>query len=650
MKRPVVLATEARTAPSKPVPTPAAKARARAVEVFAHRIRRAIERAVKTRSFLLRLFHDHGFDPLKEPGAVEHMAERFTAHVESIVAAYNGPRRTRGAVLARLAEQWQFIDIPHSSMPDGPYAGERDYRRALWEHHGAEHVASEETRGETAGEFMLKLRCPSNVSLDDIAAVVARSNDPDAVVIERSIRDGRWFVAGSHDAPYVRGSLQLARANYRPLPEGGGIIADKALARALSSPFNPRHAVLIAWAEKSITEDQQRARFFPLPASKEARIPFEVMARGESYASGGRDLVRVKDHHGAFIRVAWDGRPRPEQLSLAFALRGAMEAHVFRAIVKELKGEGLRDYVILHRMAAAQGRTGRLFWTWEAHKQATSHEQRVRSSTKRDAEARDETIARIWRLATAELHVEVERHGKRAWKVIGEAPLVNVTGGVEQGGQIEGLELVLNPALYEGAMPEYLSGKDPYFTQIPEAVLRLPSLPFCLAVMLGFRFRYAHDTGGVVTLSGEDLHGYLEAARWRGHHRADATDTLHNALDAIARTWGDGCRCEPVEGGNYRITPSRAWVDAVVHDVPPELPPSRAKTPKNGAELIAWREARDLSQREAARELGVGIATIKRAELRPTEPLPRAFREVDWSVREPARPSIARELPDPSDD
>lgn len=645
MKRTVALATETRT-----VPTPAAKARARAVEVFAHRIRRAIERAVKTRSFLLQLFHDHGFDPLKEPGAVEHMAERFTAHVESIVAAYNGPKRTRGAVLARLAEQWQFIDIPRSSMPDGPYVGERDYRRALWEHHGAEHVAVEETRGETAGEFTPKLRCPSNVSLDDIAAVVARSHDPDAVVIERSIRDGRWFVAGSHDAPYVRGSFQLARTNYRPLPEGGGIVADKALARALSSPFNPRHAVLIAWAEKTITEDQRRARFFPLPASKEARIPFEVMARGESYAHEGRDLVRGNDQHGAVIRVAWDGKPRPEQLSLAFALRGAVQAHVFRAIVRELKGEGLRDYVILHRLAAEQGRTGRLFWTWEDHKRATSHEQRVRSSTKRDAEARDETIARIWRLAAAELHVEVERHGKRAWKVIGEAPLVNVTGGVEQGGQIEGLELVLNPALYEGARADGGEELRRYFTLLPEAVLRLPSLPFCLAVMLGFRFRYARDTGGVVTLSGEELHGYLEAAAWRVKNRADATETLHNALDAIARAWGDGCRCEPVEGGSYRITPPRAWVDAVVHEVPPELPPSRAKTPKNGLELIAWREARDLSQREAARVLGVGFRTLQRAEARENEPLPRAFREVDWSVREPARLSPTRELPDPSDD
>lgn len=406
----------------------------------------------------------------------------------------------------------------------------------------------------------------------------------------------------------------------------------------------------IALTLRDVKRDQRTARFFPLPATKEARVPFEVMARGESYADESRSLVRGKDRGEAVIRVVWDGKPRREQLSLAFALRGAVQTAVFRDILRELKGEGLRDYVILHRLAAEQGRTGRLFWTWEAHKRATAHERRVRAGNRRDDAARDETIARIWRLASAELHVEVERNGTRAWKVVGEAPLVNVTGGVEHGGRLEGLELVLNPALYEGARADGGEELRRYFTLLPEAVLRLPSLPFCLAVMLGFRFRYARDTGGLVALSGEELHGYLEAVRWRVKNRADATETLHNALDAIALAWGDGCRCEPVEGGVYRITPPRAWVDAVVHEVPPELPPTRAKTPKNGRELIAWREARDLSQRDAARVLGIGFRTLQRAEARMAEPLPRAFREVDWNAREPAQPTAARELPEPCDD
>ena len=644
MKRPVALATEA-TKPAHPTAT--AKSRALAVQVFARRIQRALEHSRSKTD--LYFFRGLAFDPLAEPGAIEAMAERFTAHVESIVAAYNVPRRRRGAVVERLAEHWRFItcDDAFVRKPDwteSTHESMRERAKAAWSEEAPQIIACAEHWAEKDGSIPSRMRWPSNVSLDDIRAVVARSSDPNAQAIARSLREGQWFMARSGDVDPGCG-FPLRPGTPHPIK---GTTQTHELWEALGSNFHPSRASLIAWAEKSITEEQRAARFFALPASKEARAPFEVMARGKSYAD--KECEREKDQGEAVIRVVWDGRPRPEQLSLAFAMRGEVQEHVFRAILRELKGEGLRDYVILHRLAAEHKRTGRFFWTWEAHKRATAHEQRVRASTKRDNEARDETIARIWRLSRADLRVLVELHGRRIWKRIGEAPLVNVTGGVEYGGRIEGLELVLNPALYEGATPEYLSGKDPYFTLLPEAVLRLPSLPFCLAVMLAFEFRSARDKGGVVTLSEEKLHSYLEAASWRDHHRADASRALRNALDAIARAWGDGCRCEPVEGGAYRITPPRAWVDAVVHDVPPELPPTRAKTPKNGRELIVWREACDLSQRDAARALGVGFRTLQRAEARTTEPLPRAFREVDWSVREPAPPTAGRELPAPSND
>ena len=391
-------------------------------------------------------------------------------------------------------------------------------------------------------------------------------------------------------------------------------------------------------------QDQRKARFFPLPAGQKARVPFEVMAQGGSYADESRELWRGRDDRGVVLRVVWDGKPRGEQLSLAFALRDVVQAGVFRDILRELKAEGLRDYVILHRMAAEQGRAGRLLWRWEDHKRATVHERRVSDGNKNDAAAREAVTNTIRRLARAELHAEVERNGARAWKVIGEAPLVNIVGGVARDGHLEGLELVLNPALYEGARADGSDDLQRYFTQLPEAVLSLPSLPFCLAVMLGFRFRYARDEGGAVALRADELHAFVDAAHWRSNHRADADATLRRAMVDVARAMGEGCTFEPVEGGSYRVTPPRAWVDAVVHEVPPELPPSRSKTPRNGAELLAWREARDLSQRDAAKALKVGFRTLQRAETRPDAPLPRSFHEVDWS----ALPPPAKGLPEPS--
>jgi hypothetical protein len=219
------------------------------------------------------------------------------------------------------------------------------------------------------------------------------------------------------------------------------------------------------------------------------------------------------------------------------------------------------------------------------------------------------------------------------------APLVFVAGGIEHNGDIEGLELALNPALYEGARADGGAELRRYFTQLPEAVLSLPSLPFALGVMLGFRWRYATDDGGAVRLSGEELHAYMDAARWRDKHKGAAAETLARALDAVAAAMGPGCRFDPVEGGGYVARPPHAWVDAVVHDVPPELPPSIAKAPRTGAELRAWREGGGLSQRDAARVLGVGVATVKRAESDGAMPLPRSFRRVSW-----ARP---RTLPGP---
>ena len=100
MKRTVDLSTE------KPAPMATAK-RALAVQVFARRIQRALEHSRNKTD--LYFFRGLAFDPLAEPGAIEATAERFTAHVESIVAAYNVPRRIRGAVLGRLAEHWRFI-------------------------------------------------------------------------------------------------------------------------------------------------------------------------------------------------------------------------------------------------------------------------------------------------------------------------------------------------------------------------------------------------------------------------------------------------------------------------------------------------------------------------------------------------------------
>nr|MBK7068390.1 hypothetical protein [Deltaproteobacteria bacterium] len=222
--------------------------------------------------------------------------------------------------------------------------------------------------------------------------------------------------------------------------------------------FHPLNAALVAWAAKVVADDQRNARPIALPASRASRVAFEFMARQKALTTDERSNA-VEAIAGGGVRVFWDGKPRGEQLTFAFAARDATLRTAFE-IVDELGAEGLRDHVILHRMAAAQGRTGTFRWTWEAHRHATRHATRVRSSNTTDDDAREAVVKRLWRLTRAELHIEVERDGRRAWKVVGDAPLGYVTGGVEQGGRIEGMTL---PAEQQGA----LRRRDPRGTRSP---------------------------------------------------------------------------------------------------------------------------------------------------------------------------------------
>ena len=449
--------------------------------------------------------------------------------------------------------------------------------------------------------------------------------------------DDRPFVTARADGWWVV-DVDASIAAYEANDNARGLVlhAGETIIGEFQQRWDPCAVAHVLAAAARVTARVHGARMFVLPASKTSRVPFEIMSRAESFAPMAPTTVR-----GGY-RVRWDGRPSGEQLSLAFALRAPSET-VFREILRELRFEGLRDYVILHRIADEQGRTGRFRWTWEAHKRATLHDARVRNSTMTDVDARAEVTDRIWRLRDAELHAEVRDGDRRAWRVVGGAPLVFVEGEDENGrGDLEAMYLSLNPALYEGA------GHDGrrYFTQLPEAVLQLPALPFALGVMLAFRWRYERDDGGAVEIGTDELHALMDDARARVGNRAAAAKTLRNTLAAVTRAMGEGCTAVDLGGDRWRITPPRAWVDAVVHEaLPPTSSAPRARAlaapagptppPRTGAELAAWRAARGLSQASAAAALGVGIATVKRAESDPAEVLGRAFSGAPWGAVAP---------------
>ena len=558
-------------------------------------------------------------------GAAEHIA----AAVRSVVAAVV-PHRYRAAVEARESLAWRF---PFASVRDASPSAALDVAALL------------DRPVQLAGDPAVPAHAGVKVPAADGGSVVfipwSHIDAEPAAVTEAvaALRTSREKAA--RDAARA---ITAAVSAARSMGEEEDDVIRRALAAEGLQIWHP-HCVAVALAAlRDVRDGQRDARLFAMPASQMARVPFEVMAQGETYA--GRKLLRVMPGASspmaprrAGFRVVWDGHPRGEQFAFGFMLATDPQPAVFRELLRELKSDGLRDYAILHRMAAEQGRTGRFLWTWEAHKRATAHEARVRNSTTRDDDARRATVNRILQLTRAELHAEVQEGDCRAWRVVGDAPLVFISGGAERRGTLEGLVLSLNPALYAGARTNGGAKLRRYFTQLPEAVLSLPSLPFALAMMLGFRWRIARDGGGAVLLSDEEIDAYMDGARWRDKHKSAAAETRSRAIEAVVAAMGPGCRFERVEGRGYLVHPPHAWVDAVVHEVPPELPPSTAKAPRTGAELRAWRDGEGLSQREAARTLGVGFRTVQRAELAPADPLPRSFRRVSWG-----RP---RALPDP---
>jgi hypothetical protein len=658
--------------------TPRDRARAAIAQAFRERIERALRLNETMRDvssldgssgipaqFIIRSSGPRTpvvFDPPLDAAAVEALAEAAAAHVADVLDAYRYPltQRKHTAMAVRLADQWRLIEVP--VVPDLPATGTiitsrdgdslaaRPYYRTFF------YLAHIEDDAMRLGHLPARIVWPSNVSLDEVAATIERGRDPGAKVIARSMRAGLWYVAGEGAKQGVHelhaGAIVLRPEAYRVIDpseipgtyrtlsslDGGeavqfAIVADPELRAALESSFYPSTAALVAWAEKVVADDQEKARAIPLPAHRAAGVAWQLLALPKHHRTEDRAAL-VEAIRGGGVRIVWDGKPRGEQLRFAFA---DLDVSMSMALgIKEALGaEGLRDYAILHRMAAQQGRSGTFKWTWAAHRHATRHASRVRSSNTTDDEACDAVVKRIWKLARAQLHVEVEVNGKRAWKVVGEDPLVFVTGGVEVGRRIEGLTLRLNAALYEGAKRD---AAKPYFTFIPEAVLDLPASALCLAVMLVFRWRIARDKGGVVELDEAALLRLMdETVLPASRHNAAATKKLHATLAQVAEAMGSGFAWEPVEGGKYRVTPPRFWVDSVVHGATPVLPPTTTDAPGTGRELVAWRDKNGLTQARAAELLSVSVRTIRNAELAGDVKLPRSFVDVHWEAARPRR-------------
>jgi len=135
-------------------------------------------------------------------------------------------------------------------------------------------------------------------------------------------------------------------------------------------------------------------------------------------------------------------------------------------------------------------------------------------------------------------------------------------------------------------------------------------------------------------------------------HITDARKELQRHLDAVNAVMGDGAGGVWREGATGRVydrTPARWRVERDLLGAAPDRPAPRLDVPRTGADLRAWREARKLSQRDAAEVLGVSERTIRSAEKAASALLPRSFRNAEWEARRaleaPARAALKARNP-----
>lgn len=393
-------------------------------------------------------------------------------------------------------------------------------------------------------------------------------------------------------------------------------------------------ALVLLYVAAEAVRESQRKPMVRLPAGGKARDAVRLLAAGppqamaDGYPRDGypwRDGVVNPDE--GYVELVWDGRPRPLQLRLNLDGAGTMPREVLRGILAELAADGVRDWLVLHRMAGAQGATGSFRWSWAEHRERTAYARRVQRKNVTDEELAAAVVSRLHRLTRAELRyfLDLENHA-RGWVRVGPFGLLDVPAGREEmtaaGRSLRLARMRINPALYEGAHRE---AKDPHFTLLPEAALELPGPSLRLLVELVYAWQDSRDPAGVVRKAGtlwEYAHirqrQHTQRKRWQ-----EATTTLDRELDKLGKTVGLDWTRDPGHGGpelRYTIRPPASWTDRTIYGAPP-LYVSKAAVPQTGAELAAWRKARGLSLRALEALCGVGYRTLSRAEHTEAQPL-----------------------------
>jgi hypothetical protein len=529
-------------------------------------------------------------------------------------------RSMRQAILERpeLVARWNLLTADVD--PDG--ANAVDLRRIL-----AELAAT-----ETMHKLQPRLHWPADVSPKDIAVALEHTRDKVAAPLAKAMHEGAFFVG---DDGLIRGKAELYTREAPPLqrPNGetvpGGLMVEEELERALLK-WSIAACALVVSIEKAVSASLHR----PMIALDAGRPHHELLT--------GRLRVSAKKEVCVSPLEEEEGRcelhlPGQQVIQLLLPLEGESLSEAFTNAIRQWRSFiGLRHWAALQRLLSIEGgRSGRVRWKLEDHLDALGLSKRWRE----DPERRQAVATEVDLLTKMELAVYAPNGELRL-----RAPILSPTAKIDAkiegpDGQkrwsLEGMELQINPLLYEGVRDRVTGKLGKHWHPAPAELAKIDHVRFPHAIALGlvlpirWRWVWAENGQDHLTLEAAKLL-HLAGISWIRGRPGRAWDTLDRTLEELQRIGELGhvewCGEKHLLATKVRLYPADWILDRTVRGLTPvERKPIIA--PVNGAELVEWRKEKGWSQVALAKELAVGIATVKRAERAPNESLGRALVE-----------------------
>lgn len=480
---------------------------------------------------------------------------------------------------------------------------------------------------------------PPNVAPAEVANALERTRDPDAMEIATALRQGWLSPANGDDVLRAADSNGQATTEPEPTSErsasaprkGGWIVRDQELPLRGTKSGGLVLQRLLKWPildcarivdiMKRVQVDRLRPAM-AIDAGKEHHALMAAMRDFPKDPVAHRGKTQKVPQLGDRIEVL---APGEGGLQLTLPLEGVNLNEAMVNTLRMWRGwEGLKHWAAVHRLLSIEGsRAGRVRWTLERHLDAIGASTRARQ----DPTFRARVGHEVELLTKLELAIYAKDGSMRMRRA-----LLTPTAKFDriQGAEwaLEGMELEIHPMLYSGVRdPESGELGANWFPQAAE----LPRLdhvkhPHALALGLIFPIRWRWDWAN--KLNHTRMKGLTLLATagitFKRRRASEAWGKLQRDLAELQRIGALGqieWEGEPWTAEGICLLYPPQWArDRTVNQLPP-VERAMQKEPLTGSELVDWRKREGISQGDAATQLGVGIATIKRAEASGETPL-----------------------------